>query len=265
MKIDRVVFCLNSSPTYSFMWDIVSEAYAKNTDFIPTLIFCGTEEELHKEVQSDFGEVFLMPRYEEVICNWNLDWSAPWTAFWAMANMFPDDVCLFSGIDEIPISDKLWNKISEFPDDKYIVGLGPTPYSHDRCHIASGHNCAKGKVFKDVLEIRDELEAELKDKWENRFKLAEYITAWNMEKKGWWGLDEAIISNIMHNHPSVVFLDHGWVQENLQGRKICRGSGFNYDVEKLKSKYYWTAHMPRPLSKRNNMKRVQRLLRDMEP
>ena len=90
MKIDRVVFCLNSSPTYSGMWDIVSEVYTKHTNIKPTLVFSGTEKELLDEVKKDFGEVFLLPKYQSVVSNPSLDWSVTWTAFWAMANLFSD-------------------------------------------------------------------------------------------------------------------------------------------------------------------------------
>lgn len=263
MKIDRVVFCLNSSPLYSGMWDIVSEVYIKNTDFIPTLIFCGTQEELDNEVKSNFDEVFLLPKYEEVICNPSLDWSVTWTAFWAIANMFPDEVCLFSGIDEIPISDRLWNKLSDIPDDKYVVGLGSNPYRTGR-HIASGSNCAKGKVLKKVLDIEDDLKSELKKIWNNRSELASYVDAWNAENMGWWGLDEACVTSKVHDDSNVVFLDNAWVAEYLQSRKIDRGSGCAYDPKKLKEKYYWCAHIVRPLSDPSNKEKVLQLLEDME-
>ncbi len=263
MKIDRVVFCLNSSPTYSGMWDIVSEVYTKHTNIKPTLVFSGTEKELLDEVKKDFGEVFLLPKYQSVVSNPSLDWSVTWTAFWAMANLFSDEVCSFSGIDEIPISDKLWKKIEEVPDDRYVVGLGANPYGNLK-HIASGHNCAKGHTFKSILEIEDSLEQELHRIWNIRNDLKHYISAWNAEQMSWWGLDEAYISSKLYGHDKVVFMNDQWVDEQLQKRKICRGSNCNYDKQKLKERYYWTAHMVRPLSDPNNLKKILQLVEDLE-
>ena len=268
MKIDRVVFCLNSSPLYSGMWDIVSEVYSKTTDFIPTLIFCGTKEEMQQEVKSEYGEVYLFPRYPEVIVNPNLDWSVTWTLYWAIANKFPDDVCLFSGIDEIPISSVLWDKIADIPDDKYVVPLGPHPYRKYGLDgiIATGHNCAKGHVFKKIFNIENNLKDELLRVWNLRFECSKRIPK-NLfalqNNQQWWGLDEAYTSSIVYENPDVVFLKDDWIQENLQGRKIDRSTGCAYDIGLLKERYYWTAHLVRPLSVLNNKKIITQLLKDM--
>ena len=80
----------------------------------------------------------------------------------------------------------------------------------------------------------------------------------------WWGLDEAYISSKLYGHDKVVFMNDQWVDEQLQKRKICRGSNCNYDKQKLKERYYWTAHMVRPLSDPNNLKKILQLVEDLE-
>jgi len=272
MDINRVVFCLNSSPVYSGMWDIVSEVYTKTTDFTPTLIFCGTQDELDQEVKSNFGEVYLFPRYPEVIQNPNLDWSTVWTLFWAIANKFPNDICLFSGIDEIPISTVLWDRVATYPDNKYIVPLGADPYRiyrqrglpyYSQPTIATGHNCGKGSTFKRIFQIENDLQDELQKVWNCRDRFRQISIHPTMGSVEWWGIDEAYTSKFVYDHPDVIFFEEEWVQEYLQGRKIDRSVGCSYDINKLKEKYYWTTHLVRPLAEPNNMQKVSRLLADM--
>tara|TARA_R100001082_G_scaffold110310_1_gene89892 strand:+ start:224 stop:1021 length:798 start_codon:yes stop_codon:yes gene_type:complete len=262
MKIKRAVVCLNSSPLYSGMWDILAEVYEKTTDIIPTLIFCGTKDELEKEVKTDFGEVYIFPQYKEFVERPDLDWTVTWTLFWAIANKFPDDVCCFTGIDELPISAVLWEKISKIPDNKYIVGLGSKPYG-DFEHIASGHNIGKGSTFKKILDIHSDLKVELNRVWELRYDLSRCNFGWNLEDNGWWGMDEAYISSKLYDHPDVVFIDNDWVSENLQSKKIDRMFNCSYDIHRLNTKDYWTAHLIRPITDPNKKEIVLRLLKDM--
>ena len=268
MKIDRVVVCLNSSPLYSGMWDIISEVYAKTTSYVPTLIFCGTQKELSREVKSDFGEVYLLPRHPEVISARDYDWSVVWSLYWAIANKFPDDVCLFSGIDEIPISTALWDKIADVDDDKYVIPLGRNPYAKHNLYgiVANGHNVGKGSVYKEIFEIEDNLQTELARVWNSRYEFSKRVpqNLFALENlQNWWGLDEAYVSSKVYDHKDVVFFDDGWAQQELFAKRICRSTGWSYDEEKVKNNYYWAAHMPRPLSDPANMQRVEELLRTM--
>lgn len=259
MKVHRIVFCLNSSPIYSGMWDVVSEVYCKTTLLIPTLLFFGTKEELEKEVKSDYGEVYLFPKFEEFIANPTLDWSVTWSVHWAMANKFSEDICSFSGIDEIPLSTVLWDKIKAIDESKLVIGLGANPYGSNNL-IASGHNFAKGSTYKKIFDIKDDLYEELKRIWD----LKEKLPRANIIGGVWWGLDEDYISTKVYNNSDVHFLDQDWINTNLQSKKICRSSGFNYCPEKLKNGFYWTAHMVRPLSDQNNKDLIYKLLKDLK-
>tara|TARA_R100000388_G_C7243946_1_gene163528 strand:- start:3846 stop:4643 length:798 start_codon:yes stop_codon:yes gene_type:complete len=262
MKIDRAVMCLNSSLLYSGMWDIVAKVYKETTDIIPTLIFCGTQEELDREVKTEHGDVYLFPKYEKFIQRPDLDWTVTWTLFWAIANKFPNDVCCFTGIDEIPISSVLWDKISSISDDKYVVGLGANPYG-DIKHIASGHNIAKGSTFKKILQIEDSLELELKRIWDVRYQLSNSNFGWNLEQNNWWGMDEAYISSKLYDHDDVIFMDNRWVSQNLQSKKIDRMYNCSYELDRLKNKDYWTAHLVRPLTDPSKKQIVLNLIKDM--
>tara|TARA_R110000824_G_scaffold122128_6_gene278847 strand:- start:2073 stop:2837 length:765 start_codon:yes stop_codon:yes gene_type:complete len=250
------------------MWDIVSEVYVKKTNYIPTLIFCGTQEELDSEIKGDFGEVYLLPRHPEVIVTPDYDWSVVWSLYWAIANKFPDDVCLFSGIDEIPITTVLWDKIGEIDEEKYVIPLGRNPYAKHNLYgiVANGHNCAKGSTFKKIFDIEDDLQTELNRVWNLRFECSRRVPQ-NLfalqNLQNWWGLDEAYVSSKVYEHEDVVFFDDQWAQRELFSKRICRGTGWKYDESKVQENYYWSAHMPRPLSDLNNKNKIIRLLETM--
>jgi|TARA_R100000084_G_C4655601_1_gene152670 hypothetical protein len=261
MKLDRVVFALNSNPLYSGMWNIVSEVYSKKTPLIPTLLFVGTQEELEKEVNFNFGEVYLLPKHEEFISNPSLDWTVTWCLYWGIANLFPNDFCLTSGMDEIPLSSVLWDRIEPIDDSKFVVGLGPHPYGPEKL-IGSGQNSGKGSTFKKLFNIDNDLHDELHKVWSIKTQLprASSIGKGN----NWWGLDEDYISTFVFDSPDVYFLEEAWVSENLQSKKICRSrDGFGYNAELINNGFYWTAHMVRPLSDPNNQALIDKLLKDI--
>tara|TARA_R100001129_G_scaffold141477_1_gene102704 strand:+ start:2918 stop:3706 length:789 start_codon:yes stop_codon:yes gene_type:complete len=259
MKLDRVVFALNSNPLYSGMWDIVSEVYSKKTSLIPTLLFVGTQDELEKEINFNFGEVYLLPKYEEFISNPSLDWTVTWSLYWGISNLFPNDFCLTSGMDEIPLSSALWDMIEPIDDSKFVVGLGPHPYGSHKL-IGSGQNSGKGSTYKKIFDIKDDLYEELKRIWD----LKEKLPRANLIGGSWWGLDEDYISTKVYNNSDVHFLDQDWVNNNLQSKKICRSrDGFGYNAELINNGFYWTAHMVRPLSDPNNQALIDKLLKDI--
>lgn len=257
---------------YVGMWDIFSEVYTKTTEFIPTLFFCGTQEELDREVKKDYGEVVLLPKYPEVIVNPQLDWTVIWSLFWAAAHHYPEDVCLFSGIDDLPISTILWDSMKDIPDDKYVIPFGKNPYNipsvdGTRHIIANGYNCGKGKTLKKIFHMSDNLQEELYKLWGNRHMFASQFPSNHANLNGWqrwWGMDEAYMSCFVHDHPDVVFLEDNFVKDKIQGIKIDRAEGFDYDLDKLNNREYSFAHIPRPLTDERNMDKVTKLLKDME-
>ena len=268
MKIKRVVFCLNNSPLYSGMWDIVSKVYTEKTDYIPTLIFVGTQKELEAEVKTSFGEVYRLDKHEEFVVRPELDWTVPWSLHWAIANMFPNDICLFTGIDEIPCNYILDGLIKDVDENKYIFMLGANPYrrpTDKKLLVANGWSIAKGSVLKQVLGIKDNLKEELNRLWTTKHIYAAKIPDNHhaLIAQNWWGIDEAYISTVVYDNPNVLFFNQESADQLFSHRKICRAQGCVYDREKLKNGYYWEVHMPRPLSDPKNKKIVENILTDL--
>lgn len=266
MKIDRVLFSLNASPLYRGMWDIVSKVYTQKTNMIPTLIFVGTQEEADAEIKESYGEVVVLPKHEKYIARPELDWTVPWTLYWATANLFPDDICTMSGIDEIPCNNLIEKIADQVPDDKILFPLGPDPYRSRPPIVANGHNTAKGSTFKRVLKIEDDLEKELERIWSSKDEFCSKIPHNHAAVRGrkWWGMDEAYISTIVYGHPDCLFVDQASANTFLTSRRIQRNIGkCQYDPQKLKDGYYWSCHMMRPLTDPENLKITNDILRDL--
>ena len=263
MKVDRVVFCLNTSPLYSGMWDIVSKVYAKKTNLIPTLIFVGTQEEADREIKENYGEVYVLPRHDEFIVRKDLDWTVSWTLHWAVANMFPDDVCQSSGIDEIPCDDTMEKLCAQIPEGKYFFPLGPDPYGIKI--VANGYGTGKGSDIKRILGIKDDLKEELARIWSKKDEFCSRVPQNHIDvrNRGWWGMDEAYISSVVYGHPDVVFLSQESAKAILNNRRIARNKGCTYDKEALKKGHYWSCHMVRPLSDPKNKKIIDQLIEDL--
>ena len=265
MKVKRIVFCLNNSPLYSGMWDIVSKVWTEKSDYIPTLIFVGTQEELDLEVKDSYGEVYLVEKHPEFIVRPELDWTVMWSCYWFMANKFPDEVCMLSGIDEIPCNNLLENMTKDVPDDKYIFLLGENPYNRTKDTgylVANGWSVAKGSTLKRILKIEDNLKDELKRIWESKDQFAAAIpdNHQTLNRHNWWGMDEAYISYAIHDSYDVLYATKEFVDNMLFGRRICRSRNSEFDPKKLQDGYYWEAHIPRPLTNPENAKVVKEIL-----
>ena len=231
---------------------------------IPTLIFVGTQEEADREIKQEYGEVYVLPSHDEFVVRKDLDWTVPWTLYWAVANMFPDDVCTMSGIDELPCNNMMEQLCAQIPDGKYFFPMGPNPYGIDI--VANGHNTGKGSDIKRILGIKDDLKEELERIWSTKDEFCARVPRnhRDVRARGWWGIDEAYISSVVYGHPDVLFLSQDSAQIFLKDRRINRNGECSYDREALKKGYYWSCHMVRPLSDPKNKKIIDQIMEDLE-
>jgi len=231
MKIDRVILCLNANTTYVGFWNRVSKVWRLLFKVKPTLIFVGTEEQVRDLGLSDrYGEIHILPP-DPVISNNTFTWDVTWGLFYG-ASMFPDDVCMTCGIDQIPLgSSMFWDEVAKVDDDKFVVGFGRA-YGHDEWYPSS-HLVAKGKKFKEIFNLTSDFRSEVKK-----------VEEWGVNHCGIaWGLDELYSGHILKHHPDTVFLE---IFNDWRGARIDRSGKKEYDMEKLTNYEYSELHAPRP-------------------
>jgi|10_taG_2_1085330.scaffolds.fasta_scaffold14782_2 hypothetical protein len=239
MKIDRVIFCLNDNETYTGFWNPFSRVWSQKFDIKPTVIFVGTEQELEKNNLSEqWGDIVRLDPIPEVVVNPTLDWSVTWALFYG-PTLFPDEVCMTSGIDQLPLSTKFFDIINKHDNDKYVVGFAGACL--ELPHICpSSHHVAMGEMFKEIYEIEESWRLEVSKVYSQREKYD------RLEDGSFWGLDEAYSSDLlMHcENPNIVY--ENIFHNRWNPYRLCRSRNISYNPDKLKRGYYSELHSVRP-------------------
>ena len=251
MKINRVVFCLNANPTYTSYWNIVSKVWDKVYNIKPTLGFVGTQEQADKLNLSDkYGEIVIIPNPPDSpnnVFSWNVTWALLYTP-----TLFPNDVCMTSGIDQIPLGNRMFiDSAKKIDEDKFYVGLA-NAYDHSDWHPSS-HLVAKGSMYKKLFRIDSDFKDEINK-----------VEKWGRENRSVsWGLDEWYLGELLRDNPDVVFGD---IFEEWQRARLCRASNLDYSKEKLYNNEYSEIHAPRPYESVKDYidELVEALLRETE-
>jgi hypothetical protein len=248
MKIDRVILVLNNNPSYTHFWKVVSKVWKDNFNITPTLIFNGTQQEFDGNNFNIPPEDYILVNKVPEISESNPDWSVTWSFFWG-ASQFPNDTCLLAGIDQIPLGDLFFRKISEFSDDKFIVGFSDAYKNYTKDTLGyfntvtnvlypSSHLVGKGKKFKEIFEINDNWEDEVLKVYNSQDR---YHLKNNFYTVKLWGLDECYASekiSIHKNPEDLIYLDIFWDYWVKNRIDFCGNVNKNFDINLVKEGHY---------------------------
>ena len=243
MKIDRVLLSVNNNKTYSCFWNMVSYVWKTKFNIFPTLIFYGTEDEF-KSNNFDFtyGDYILLEKFEDISCD-GKDWVTTWCPFYA-ATLFDEEICMTSGIDQIPISNSFFERVNHIDNNMFVVGFSEVyenyttktlGYFNTQTNIMypSSHLAAKGKKFKEIFEISDTWKNEIYKVFGNKTKY--YLSNDN------WGLDECYSSDKIssyHNQNEIYYLKElskFWFPNRID---LDGGINDNFILDKVSSGLY---------------------------
>jgi len=259
--IDRVIFCLTNNENYIDFWNYISKVYKNKFNVIPTLFFSGTNEEFLNLVQTnrlslENGEIILLPRIKNIEYNKNLDWTCTWGLFYG-ASLYPNDVCMLSGIDQIPLNSIFFEKIKELnPRKNYIIGFADAydnlKNNYGDIVYPSSHHVGLGKSFKFIFNIKNSWNEELQQIFLHK-KLC--------PEDNYWGLDELYSSHMIKQHIdsgnycNILFLND--FKKNWASGRIDRANGSIYltdnILEDIKNGKYTEYHSTRPFNTNSNM------------
>ena len=248
MKIDRVILTLNNNKTYTPSWNIVAPIWENIFNIKPTLIFNGTQEEFDSNnFDLSFGDYIILDSIPGV-SEPNPDWSVTWSLFWG-ASQYPDDVCLLSGIDQIPIGDFFFKEILKYDDDKFVIGFSDAYTNYDINTLGyfntqtnvlypSSHLAGKGKKFKEIYQILDNWEDEIVKVFNTKDR---YHLKNNFYLNRLWGLDECYSSemiSIFNKQEDIVHLGIFWDYWYKNRIDLNGRINHNFDIDLVKSGYY---------------------------
>lgn len=261
MKIDRVIFPLNNNKNYTEYWNVFGPVWTKRFDIKPTMVFIGTEDELQSNnFNTSIGDIVRIDPISEVIEGYP-DWSVTWSIFYG-ASLFPDDICLTHGIDQLPLCDYFFDATKNIADDKFIVGFGDAykgysaqtlGYYNTQTNVMypSSHLVGKGKIFKDIYNIDNNWKSEIIKVYNNKDR---YLLKNKAYPNSSWGLDECYSSELlsMYNQEQIVYFDFFW--KFWQPRRIDRlGQNLNFECSLIKSGFYSELHSFRPYTPYKNI------------
>jgi|688.fasta_scaffold23718_9 hypothetical protein len=239
MQINRVLFCLNNNPIYTGFWNINSKIWSEKYNLKTTLFFVGDQTEFNNlNLSKNFGEVFFLPNLKQDLSNGSKrNWLVTWSLFYG-ATLFPNEVCLTSGIDQIPLGNHIFELADRY-SDKYLISFSDA-YNKLENLFPSSHHIALGSDFKKIFEIEDNWE-------EEALKVFNSKTRYKTLASDFWGLDEAYSSDMIlkKRNENIVFVKDffsEWSHRRIDGRK----DGMGYNKELLKKGYYSELHALRP-------------------
>lgn len=231
LKLDRVILATNKNSNYIGFWPIAAQLWQEVVGVRPTLALVADE---YTKVDESIGDVI---RFKPIA-------GVP-TSFYAqcirllLPCLFPDDVCIISDIDLLPLQQAFFTEpIKSFADNTFVIYRDNyyqyCPEQKFRNRICMSYNAAKGSTFADIFNVR------------NYADIICTIQEWhNLGMR--WVSDEKILYQYLgqwtqKNNNKVIKLGFGFDTK----AQIAREKKLSYDVEKLKRGEYIELICPRP-------------------
>ncbi len=237
LKIDRVILSTDNHPNYIQFWPLVARVWKEKMGIQPTLALIGDES---VQVDTTLGDVIRFKPIPSVPT-----WFYAQTVRLLMPAYFPNDVCVISDIDMLPLNrDYFVNGVAGVtnPDAFVVFRDKAMPNRFPMCYLA-----ARGTIFQELFEL-----ASVAD-------IPATVKEWFSFGMG-WETDELLLHRVVTRWDKylthVVKLGYG---AQVQDR-ICRTS-WHYNAAELKKGSYVDAHLPRPYDK--HKEKIDKLVKDL--
>ena len=225
LKLDRVILATDDNPDYIEFWPVVAKAWQEIVGIQPTLALIA-----HKDVEIDesLGDVIRFEPIEGVPTSFQAQ-----TIRLLLPALYPDDVCILSDIDMIPLNKSYFvDSIQDCSEDSFVVYRDKAYHEHEEkypmCYLA-----ARGSTFQEIFRVGNLREIRRKIQALHDFGLG-------------WNTDELMLYHYLHAwkdfNERCIKLGH-----NVE-KRVDRSS-WRHDCKLLRSGYYIDAHCPRPYSR----------------
>lgn len=247
MKIDIVTFSCNNNPLFYQFWNPVSKLWKEKFDVRPILAYCieKTEDPVKDlGLSVKYGDIYTLPPVHG-IPSYIL---AAWGRFY-ITRFFPNQICLESDIDLVPLSHKYFiDDIKHLDDDVYhnldfgIYNDGNNDiWKKDETKTISGcYHLAKGSTFNkifDFLPWKEEIKRLNQETFPTSFAYTPEIPK--------WALDELYVTKKLREAHWLKKVKIVTANSNYNAPNVDR-SDWTYDPELVKQGYYMDSHMLRP-------------------
>lgn len=239
IEINRVILATNNNPTYIEFWPVVAPLWQK-MGFCPTLALIGDET---CSVDTSLGDVIRFPPIPGVS-----EAMQAQCVRLLLPILFPDDGCIISDIDMLPISKSYFVEGAKYcPDDGFVVYRNGD-YSSDNPKYPMCYFAAKGAVFTSVFGISTYEE------------ISPLIQVWSTLGLG-WHTDELVLYDKVNewksNGGKLILLGHR-VEKRLD-RWMWEEQIKSFDIND-----YIDCHCPRPYSEyKESIDKVVNAIQDL--
>ncbi|MFA6066329.1 MAG: hypothetical protein WC707_04085 [Candidatus Babeliaceae bacterium] len=239
LKIDRVILATDTKPMYIDFWPMVAQAWQDIVGVRPTLALIAPAGTQIDETVGDVIRFDPIPGVPTALHAQVIRLFLP--------AYFPDDVCILSDIDMLPLSKNYFiESVRHITDDHFVVYRDRADdwyIKNNRYPIC--YNVARGSVFMDIFDITDVAE------------IPHIIKKWNCLQIG-WQTDEYMLSYCLNewNKKTNKLIKLG----HTVNRRIDRGN-WAYDTKKLYKNYYIDSHMLRPY--KDHKRQINKLLKEL--
>ena len=223
MKIDYSIVSCDDNPLYSNFWDIVKDLWINLIGIKPILVKISDTDEIENY------DNYIIHNFKKIE-GINTGFQSQIARMY-VTKFYPEDVCLTSDIDMLPLSKKYFvDNIQEFDNNSLVIFSADAYPNIQRYPIC--YNAAKGKVFNEIMNFESSFE--------------EYCL--KLIKFNWgWDTDELYFGKKVNKFPDqniIIKLNRGWEF----GRAIDRIDRvkWSYNVNKLKDGGYIDSHSLRP-------------------
>lgn len=220
-ELQRVILATNNNPNYIQFWPIVAPLW-QAMGIRPTLALIA-DEDCH--IDTSLGDVVRFAPLPDVA-----ESTQAQAIRLLLPALFPEDVCILSDIDMLPVSRSYFVEgAAHCPDDAFLV-YRDCAHGCGYPHYPMCYNAAKGKVFASIFGISSLEEIPAK------------LSTWGAYGLG-WNTDELLLYHFLKEWElaggSVVRLGHG------VGPRIDR-LWWPEDPEAIDVAHYIDCHCPRP-------------------
>ena len=148
MEVTNAVVASDANPFYLDFWPLVSKLWTTKIGINPVLCHvAGAGTDLPKKYKK-YGEIVEFEPVDDI----PLAFQSQWARFFQAAK-FKDEVTIVSDIDMLPLSPYYFSRQLAGVPDHFYVHLNPCVDTYG--HLPVCYHVAKGRLFKEVLEIAD--------------------------------------------------------------------------------------------------------------
>lgn len=221
LQLERVILATDDNPLYIEFWPIVAPIWEK-MGFKPTLALIADE---NCKIDESLGDVIRFEPIEGVPVSLQAQ-----AIRLLLPALFPDEGCMISDIDMIPIMHEYFiQNASLCPDTAFLVYRDGTvgQQRYPMCYVA-----ARGRVFGELFEVN------------RQDQIPEKLFNWAQKGFG-WNTDELILFQTVND----------WERKGNQVIRLGHGAigrldrlNWNIDFNALNIIRYIDCHCPRPYS-----------------